>query len=71
MSPYQQSSRVSEADEPDHCQSCIGTGIGNPHVERSVCQACNGSGTNRPVRQFHDEDRWAFNHFEPEPGEID
>lgn len=62
---------MNEPTEPDCCQSCIGTGIGNPHVERSVCSACNGSGIARPARQFVDEDRWAFNHLEPEPGEID
>lgn len=56
-------------DEPDCCPSCIGTGIGNPHVERSVCSACNGSGVRRPVRKFADEERWAWNHFEPEPGD--
>jgi DnaJ-class molecular chaperone len=59
-----------EADR-DTCQSCIGTGIGNPHVERSVCSTCGGSGVRRPDRQFVDEDRWAWNHFDPEPGDED
>lgn len=56
---------------PDCCESCIGTGIGNPHVERSVCAACNGTGRVFPERHFVDEDRWAWNHFDPEPGEDD
>lgn len=58
-------------DELKPCPFCIGTGIGNPHVERSVCSACNGSGVHRTAREFVDEDRWAWNHFEPEPGDED
>jgi DnaJ-class molecular chaperone len=53
--------------EHDECPSCIGTGIGNPHIERSVCAACRGTGRIQPGRQFVDEDRWAWNHFDPEP----
>jgi DnaJ-class molecular chaperone len=60
---------VSDTSEPDYCPSCIGTGIGNPHVERSACSACHASGIRRPACQFVDEDRWAWNHFDPEPGE--
>jgi DnaJ-class molecular chaperone len=57
------------AAQPDCCESCMGTGIGNPRIDRSVCSVCNGSGGRRPARQFADEDRWAWNHFDPEPGE--
>jgi len=57
------------ADDPDICPSCIGTGIGNPNVERSVCSACNGRGAIRQPAPPVDEDRWAWNHFSPEPGD--
>ncbi len=55
--------------EPEPCSSCIGTGIGNPHVEGSRCSACNGRGYIRQSPAPNDEDPWAWNHFEPEPGD--
>ena len=55
----------------DECRSCMGTGIGNPHVERSVCSACNGRGVIQPPKEPTDDDRWAWNHFQPEPGDED
>lgn len=55
--------------EPEYCSSCIGTGIGNPHVEGSRCSACNGRGYIRRSPAPNDEDPWAWNHFEPEPGD--
>jgi hypothetical protein len=55
--------------EPTDCPSCIGTGIGNPHIEGSVCSACNGRGFIQRPKAPTDEDRWAWNHFEPEPGD--
>ena len=58
-------------NEHDECPSCIGTGIGNPHIERSVCSACKGTGRNSANGSFVDEDRWAWNHFDPEPGDED
>ena len=58
-------------DRDQHCESCMGTGIGNPHVEGSRCGACNGRGVILPATQPVDEDRWAWNHFEPDPGESD
>jgi RecJ-like exonuclease len=61
---------MNDCDEND-CTSCMGTGIGNPHVERSVCGACHGRGVIRPARPPKDEDRWSWNHFEPEPGDED
>lgn len=36
----------------DTCSSCIGTGIGNPHDERSYCWACKGSGVNKPHLEY-------------------
>lgn len=36
----------------DTCSSCIGTGIGNPHDERSYCWQCKGSGVNKPILEF-------------------
>lgn len=36
----------------DTCSSCIGTGIGNPHDERSYCWACKGSGQNKPTLEY-------------------
>lgn len=54
----------------DTCRSCMGTGIGNPNVERSVCSSCNGRGVTTPPKASVDEDRWAWNHFEPEPGDV-
>ncbi len=56
-------------DEPEPCSSCIGTGIGNPHVEGSRCSACNGRGYIRPSPAPSDEEPWAWNHFDPEPGD--
>lgn len=35
-------------ERDDTCSSCIGTGIGNPHDERSRCWHCKGSGVNKP-----------------------
>jgi hypothetical protein len=57
-------------NEPDFCQSCIGTGIGW-NGPSSTCGCCNGTGSHRPAPAVVDEDRWAFNHFEPDPGEAD
>lgn len=56
-------------EEPEPCSSCIGTGIGNPHVEGSRCSACNGRGYIRPSPAPSDEEPWAWNHFDPEPGD--
>lgn len=36
----------------DTCSSCIGTGIGNPHDERSRCWECGGSGINKPRMEY-------------------
>lgn len=52
------------------CGSCLGTGIGWNGPD-SLCPSCGGTGTIRPESRWRDEDRWAFNHFEPEPGECD
>lgn len=57
------------SENDNDCPSCMGTGIGNPHVGRSVCGACNGRGVIQRPAVSADEDRWAWNHFDLEPGE--
>jgi hypothetical protein len=32
-----------EDDEPDDCESCMGTGIGDPHAD-TRCSVCGGKG---------------------------
>lgn len=60
-----------DGDEPDYCSSCIGTGIGNPHDPRSSCSACDGRGIVRPRTPPSIEEPWAWNHFGPEPGDVE
>lgn len=59
---------MTENDTED-CASCLGNGIGWNGPD-SHCRECSGRGYHTP-HLARMEDRWAFNHFELEPGELE
>lgn len=55
-------------------ETYIGGKEANKHESKKLKAgrgACNGRGVILPARPPMDEDRWAWNHFEPDPGESD
>lgn len=50
------------------CSACSGTGW-TPYHQR--CNVCRGLRSVTVTDAPKDEDRWAWNHFGPEPGDLD